>query len=290
MFRSILFLMILTGLVACDSSTPEFYYTKGNLKYKYHDIVEDGRVPKIGDYLTVYIDYKTNDGKLIYSSKDGTYDHKQTIHLGTPSVEGGIEEGFAQLMEGDSVTFYIEAQKFYSHYLFDDVPADISPEDEILITLRLLKIETTKEYESRLEKEEEACDIQEFMTIDSIVNAWKQQGELVQEINGIYMVVGSEESIDTLKYGMNVAVFYKGYYPNNKVFYSNLDKDQADEFKVGVEGQTLEGMKIALLQMTLGQSAKIVVPSYLGFSNHMIESGQVPACTPLIFELNVLPK
>lgn len=274
--------------MSCDSSTPEFYYTQGGLKYKYHDIVEDGKTPAVGDYLTVYIEYRSSEGELIYSSVGTTYDDKQVIHLGYPDVEGGIEEGFAQLMEGDSVTFYIEAQKFYEHYLFKEIPSSLSPESEVTITLRLLQIETAQEYNKRQEEEEVLCELEEFTVIDSIVNSWKEQGDLVEEVNGIYMVKGMPETKDTIKYGTGVKVYYEGYYPNKKVFYSNLNAELPDEFKAGVEGQTIVGMKIALLSLYKGQSAKIVVPSYLGFNDQMIKSGTVPSCTPLIFNLEVV--
>lgn len=282
--------VILLGLLlllSCDSSTPEFYYTKGELKYKYHDIVEDGKIPAVGDYLTVYIDYKTSDGKMIYSSINNTYNDKQVIHLGKPSINGGIEEGFAQLMEGDSVTFYIEAEKFYQHYLFKEIPKEIEPSEEILITLRLLKIESPAEYNHRIAEEEKLCDLEEFTLIDSIADSWKKAGEEVKEVNGIYMVELTPETGDTIKYGNIVSVLYKGYYPNEREFYNNMITNQPDDFKVGVEGQTIEGLKIAFFNMTKGQSAKVIVPSYLGFSDQAIESGQVPPCTPLIFELDI---
>ncbi|MCB9187706.1 MAG: FKBP-type peptidyl-prolyl cis-trans isomerase [Flavobacteriales bacterium] len=289
MFRIFLILLGAIIICSCDSTTPEYYYTKGNLKYKYHDIVEDGKIPAIGDYLTVYIDYRTVDGKIIYSSVQSTYNNKQTIHLGKPSIEGGIEEGFAQLMEGDSVTFYIEANKFFKHYLNQSVPAEIKDDEEVLITLRLLKIESPNEYEVRIGEEEKVCELNEFMEIDSIVNNWKADGDSVFEVGGIYMVKEIPSTLDTIKYGHVVSVFYKGYYSNGKEFYNNLEAEHADDFKVGVEGQTIEGMKIAMLHMNKGQKAKIIVPSYLGFSEQAVNSGQVPSCTPLIFELEIQP-
>lgn len=289
MFRSVIILCSVLMLCSCDSSTPEYYYTKGKLKYKYHDIVEDGKIPAIGDYLTVYIEYRTADDKIIYSSVDGSYNNKQIIHLGVPAIEGGIEEGFAQLMEGDSVTFYIEAEKFYKYYLNQSIPDEISSKEEILITLRLLKIETPKEYELRIAEEEAVCEMEEFMLIDSIVNRWKAEGDSVIAVGGIYMVKEFPITHDTIKYGQMVSVRYRGYYPNGKEFYNNLDAAHTDDFKVGVEGQTIEGLKIAFLNMQKGQNAKLIVPSYLGFSIQAIKSGQVPACTPLLFDLSIQP-
>lgn len=73
MYRILIVLGVVLGLHACDNQTPDYYYTKGGLKYEYHDIVEDGETPAVGDYLTVYIKYKTSDGRVIYDSEKSTY-------------------------------------------------------------------------------------------------------------------------------------------------------------------------------------------------------------------------
>ncbi len=92
--------------------TPEFYYTQNDLKYQYHDIVAEGIVPKVGDYLTVYLQYKNLDDSIFYDSQQTSYDGTNLIVLGKPSVKGGIEEGFAQLIEGDSVSFLLRVNYF----------------------------------------------------------------------------------------------------------------------------------------------------------------------------------
>lgn len=279
----------LLSLVGCDHTTPDFYYTQNGLKYAYHDIVSEGKTVKIGDYLTVLIEYKTADDSVFYSSKLAKYKGTDVIHLGKPTIEGGIEEGFAQLLEGDSVTFYIDAPKFFEAYLNSSVPNFINESEEIKITLRLLKIESPTEYLERVAEEEKVAELKEYESIDSIVNAWEQAGENVHERLGIYMVKGESASTDTLKYGMNANVFYKGYFASGDVFYDNTSNEFPDEYKVGIDGQNIEGMKIALLNLCAGQSAKIIVPSYLGIDEHLVKKGIYPAYSPLIFEIQVLP-
>lgn len=288
MFRAFFLLVVAVLLASCDSKTPDFYFTKGNLKYKYHDISEDGKSPAIGDFLTVLIEYKSQSGDVIYSSLKTTYDGEDVIQLGKPTIDGGIEEGFAQLLEGDSVTFYINSQKFYESYLKTDLPKSLNSDEDILITLRLIKIESPKEYASRIKKEDEIAEMQEFQGIDSVVKSWELAGDSVQEFGGIYMVKTTLPSLDTIRYGTPIGLYYRGYYANGEEFYNNQENEYPDEFKVGVDGQNIEGMKIALLHLTLGQSAKILVPSYLGFNEELIKKRILRPYQSLIFELETV--
>lgn len=274
--------------LACDPSTPNFYYTKNGLKYQYHDIVGEGKTVAVGDYLTVNIEYRTNKDSVLYASRIEKFNGIDVIHLGKPSIEGGIEEGFAQLIEGDSVTFFIDAEKFFHSYLNQMIPDFLSKQDEIRITLRLIRIETPEDYFKRLDEEEKLAELQEFQIIDSIVNSWSLAGDSIQEINGIYLVKGKEVSVDTIFYGDNVAVFLKGYLADGTVIYDNSMNEYPDEYKVGVKGQNLEGVKIALLNLCIGQSAKVVIPSLLGVGEQLTKNGMFPANTPLIFEIQTV--
>ena len=54
--------------MACGIETPEYYHTEGGLKYKYHEISVDGEAPKIGDYLSVSMKWKTEEDSLFYET------------------------------------------------------------------------------------------------------------------------------------------------------------------------------------------------------------------------------
>ncbi len=275
-------------LVSCDSSTPEFYYTQNDLKYQYHDISDSGATPAIGDYLTVYMKYSTVNDSVFYNSKNSTYDGKELIVLGKPSIEGGIEEGFAQLMKGDSVTFYISIDKFFNHYLKKDIPSFLQKDKEMKITMRLLDIESPKSYNKRILLEQMEAEAREFDVMEQILNKWKLTSDTIYDNNSIFMIYEDTSCLSKIVYGDLVKVKYKGYFPDGKVFYDNTESGDYDEFKVGVKGQTIEGMKIALTHMCKGQKSKILVPSHLGFGESVIEQGLVPKYTPVIFEIEVL--
>ncbi len=58
-------------LISClNRQTPEFYFTENGLKYQYHDIVIDGEHPRENNFLNVYMEFKTVDDSVFYSSKN----------------------------------------------------------------------------------------------------------------------------------------------------------------------------------------------------------------------------
>ena len=288
MFRILVLVVVSYAMLSCDTSTPEFYYTQNDLKYKYHDIADGGVVPAIGDYLTVYMQYKDQNDSIFYNSLYSTYDGKELIKLGKPSIEGGIEEGFAQLQLGDSVTFFIEVDKFFKHYLNKEIPAYLDAKEEMRISLRLLNIESPLTYEKRILLEQLKAEAIELDLLEGVIQKWDIEGDSVYNKNNVFMVYEDTNCLNRVAYGDLVKVKYKGYFIDGKVFYDNTAGDDYDEFKVGVKDQTIEGMKIALVHMCYGQKAKVLVPSDLGFGASVIEQGLVPKYAPVIFEIEVL--
>lgn len=288
MYKLLLPIVFVLLIWSCDTSTPDYFYTQNNLKYQYHDISDSGATPAIGDYLTVYMQYSKMNDSVFYNSQTSTYDGKELIVLGKPNIEGGIEEGFAQLMKGDSVTFFIAVDKFFKHYLAKDIPTFLESEKEMKITMRLLDIESPKAYKKRILFEEMQAEANEFEIMEGILQEWELTADTVYDNNSVFMMYEDTSCKAKIVYGDIVKVKYKGYFPDGKVFYDNTDSDEFDEFKVGVKGQTIDGMKIALTHMCKGQKTKVLVPSHLGFGESVIEEGLVPKYTPVIFEIEVL--
>ncbi len=134
-------------VLSCGRETPEFYTTEHGLKYKYHDINSEGISPKQGDYLSVFMEWKTIKDSVFYSSKKTSPTGVEVIKIGKQKHLGGIEEAFYLLQKGDSVSFFINALTFYEDYLnTSKIPYFLNKEDDIEITIRLLDIENQKQY------------------------------------------------------------------------------------------------------------------------------------------------
>lgn len=79
-----------------------------------------------------------------------------------------------------------------------------------------------------------------------------------------------------------VFVYYTGYFLDGSEFYSNVG-GEAYAFPAG-EGYVLPGFDEGVLLMHEGGTAKMLIPSYLGYGN----SGYyMPAYTPLLFEVEL---
>src|ERR1051326_7685907 len=84
--------------------------------------------------------------------------------------------------------------------------------------------------------------------------------------------------------GDNVSVNYVGKLTNDTVFDSSYPRKQPFSFKVG-QKQAIEGWDEGLQLMHVGDSAKLVVPSALGYGDRQI--GNIPPGSTLVFTIKV---
>ncbi len=128
-----------TILIGCETETPEYFFTEGGLKYKYQDIVGEGKEPQIGDVLSVDMKWSTIEDSVFYTSVNTGYNGADIVKLKKQNQPGGIEEGFAKLIEGDSVTFYINPERFFKEYIQAETPVFLLNDAEMKIDIRLIK-------------------------------------------------------------------------------------------------------------------------------------------------------
>jgi FKBP-type peptidyl-prolyl cis-trans isomerase len=275
----------------CTRKTPDYYKTEHGLKYKYHDISSDQATPNRGDYLTVYMQWKTKKDSIFYDSRKSSPIGIDIIKLGKPKHLGGIEEGIAKLQKGDSVSFFISPGRFYKDYLNqDNLPNFLKKEKEMVITIRLLEIESPTEYKLNLVKKSERLELNELKAVSQLVKKWKQENDSVIEVEGSFVVLENSKDTNRLKYGDIIKLDYEASFLNNTTFYSTYKNGGADEFQIGKEAQMVQGLKNALSIMTYNQKAKVLVPSYQGFGSNGSAGMLVPPYTPIIYKVNVLPR
>lgn len=292
MIRQLSFItLVLLFFAGCKHSTPDFYTTEHGLKYRYHDINSDELIPKRGDYLSVYMKWKTINDSVFYDSELISPSGIDIIKLGKPKHLGGIEEGFEKLQKGDSVSFYIEPNRFYKDYLGrDEIPFFLIEEKEIIITLRLIDIESPNEYLERVEREKEELELNELKNISMLVEQWKSENDSVIEINGSFLVLEETSDTSQIRYGNIIQLNYKASFINGVEFYNTYKNGFPDEFQVGKDAQMVEGLRYAISKMCYGQKGKVLVPSYQGFGSKGSAGNVVPPYTPIIYEIEVLEK
>ncbi len=86
--------------------------------------------------------------------------------------------------------------------------------------------------------------------------------------------------------GKMVAVHYEGSLENGKVFDSSYPRKKPIEFRLG-QGQVIEGWDEGIALLRVGDKARFVIPSYLGYGSHGA-GGSIPPNATLIFDVELM--
>ena len=291
--KMITLVTLLLLMISCNREVPEYYITQHGLKYKYHDVSTEEETPQKGEFLKVRMQWKapTSDS-IFYDSRNYSPDGIVVLRLGKQKHLGGIEEAFSKLKKGDSVSFYISPDFFYSDYLnLSTIPEFLKNEQEMIITLRLVDILTEEEYKKQQQNKQDVLELKELKSITQELKEWRKKYDTIYEIEGVYWTIlekGEEDSL--FRYNDVVTINYTASFLNGTVFYDTYKNGYPDEFQLGREQQMVEGLQDVLLKLHSGDRAKILVPSYRGFGSKGSKSGIVPPYTPIVYEVEVYKK
>lgn len=86
--------------------------------------------------------------------------------------------------------------------------------------------------------------------------------------------------------GKKVSVHYKGQLANGKEFDNSFKRKQPIEFALGV-GQVIEGWDEGIQLLHVGDKARFVIPSYLGYGSRGA-GGVIPPNATLIFDVELV--
>ncbi|MDT0678279.1 peptidylprolyl isomerase [Autumnicola musiva] len=124
--------------------------------------------------------------------------------------------------------------------------------------------------------------------------ARKQQEELLGEISrgfektesGLRYKIEKEGSGAKAEKGKTVSVHYKGMLTDGTVFDSSYKRKQPIEFPVGV-GHVIKGWDEGILMLKVGDQARFVVPSHLGYGERGA-GGVIPPNAALVFDVELV--
>ena len=86
--------------------------------------------------------------------------------------------------------------------------------------------------------------------------------------------------------GKNVSVHYQGALENGNVFDSSYKRKQPIDFQLGV-GQVIEGWDEGIALLKVGDKARFVIPSYLGYGSRGA-GGVIPPDATLVFDVELM--
>lgn len=86
--------------------------------------------------------------------------------------------------------------------------------------------------------------------------------------------------------GQNVAVHYKGMFPDGQVFDSSYQRGNPIEFPVGM-GNVIAGWDEGIQLLKVGDKARFVIPSHLGYGSRGA-GGVIPPDATLVFDVELM--
>jgi FKBP-type peptidyl-prolyl cis-trans isomerase len=100
-----------------------------------------------------------------------------------------------------------------------------------------------------------------------------------------YQIIQKGNGIQAEK-GKKVSVHYQGALENGQVFDSSYKRKQPIEFQLGV-GQVIEGWDEGIALLQVGDKARFVIPSYLGYGSRGA-GGVIPPDATLVFDVELM--
>ncbi len=281
---SLLTLLILLAGYSCRRNTkyPEFSAVGNGTYYRLHKIGENTEKPRHGDYVTVNLAYTTMNDSIFFK---GT----RKMQVDSPAYEGSVDACFALLAVGDSATFILMADEFFTRTLKTSVPVFIPSDGSMKIKAGMQNIQTLEEYEK--EKEAFLTWIEDFGEYEKVVLRQFISSEkpgINPLPSGIFYINIRPGKGKKVEAGDTLTINYEGRFLNGKFFDSTVKRKQPFQFVYGTEWQVIKGLEEAVGMMREGEHSLFIMPSELGFGNTGSSTGVIPPFTSLIFEVEIL--
>jgi FKBP-type peptidyl-prolyl cis-trans isomerase FkpA len=277
-----IFLMIICFSCHRNSKYPEFTDLGNGTWYRLHKIGENTAKPRPGDYITVNLAYSTMNDSVFFR---GT----RKLQIDTAAYEESVDACFALMAEGDSATFILRADDFFSKTLGTSVPLFIPPDGSVKINTGMQDIQTREEYEN--EKEAFLTWIEDFGDYEKIILRQFISSEkpgITPLPSGIYYINLRPGKGKKVELGDTLTINYEGRFLNGKFFDSTVKRHQPFQFVYGTEWQVIKGLEEAIGMMREGEHSLFILPSEMGFGNTGSSTGVIPPFTSLIFEVEIL--
>lgn len=153
-------------------------------------------------------------------------------------------------------------------------------------TISCSKIDEIEQFDAVAQHEKDLIIIEDYIASENLDTYDIKE-------TGVNIEITEEGTEDTDIYPTNdtstdedsqyVTVKYKGYFTDGTVF--DDQTAEGDSITFPLDGVII-GWQLAIPEMTKGDKATVIIPSYYGYGNYAI--GTIPASTVLVFDIELL--
>ncbi|MGQ9847578.1 MAG: FKBP-type peptidyl-prolyl cis-trans isomerase [Bacteroidales bacterium] len=223
----------------------------------------DKNAPKAqsGDIIEVHYTGYFEDGKIFDSSVRRNEPIRFT--LGKGQVIKGWEEGLSMLSEGEKARIIIPYQLAYGE---NGRPPAIPPKANLIFDVELISVHKP------------------IKPVPFDTNG----KDTLKTASGLKYIIVQKAEKNAIKAekGKTVKVHYTGYFEDNKMFDSSVERGTPFEFKLGT-GMVIKGWDEGIELMHVGEKVRFLIPYQLAYGENGYP-GVIPPKSNLIFDVELL--
>lgn len=252
------------------------------LQYQIHTDNEGERI-KEGDIVTLQMVYRTDSDSVLFD----TYKLGQPIKLmvSPATFKGDLMDGLKMLTEKDSATFLINADSLFEKTFNFPRPAFIRAGSYLTFNVKVDKVQSKAQIDEEMKAETEKQSALESVNIEKYIADKKLN--LTKTPSGLMYQITKQGGAEKAAAGDTVVVHYTGTLLNGNKFDSSKDGGKPLEFPVG-QSAVIKGWDEAFMLLSKGTSAKLIVPSALGYGPSAVGNGAIPAFSTLVFDVELV--
>ncbi|MEI7596851.1 MAG: FKBP-type peptidyl-prolyl cis-trans isomerase [Bacteroidota bacterium] len=287
------------GIVGC-SKYPGYKKTDNGLYYKVDKKGASDVMPKEGDVVLVEILCKTEKGSIFFDTR------KEPVPSYVPvsafKYKGDMAEAFWLFAAGDSGSFIVPVDTLTKHGQFQ-LPDSLKGQ-LFYFSIRVDSLIPKAEWEKRIsqfQKQQAEASQNMAKTENDNLQLYLTENKITATptASGLYIITTKKGTGKKASSNSTVVVNYTGSLLDGKVFDTSV-KSVAEKFNIlnpnrkyepfpvnlG-KGEVIPGWDEALATMSVGQKAKLIIPSKLGYGERAMGE-MIPAFSTLVFEVEVL--
>jgi FKBP-type peptidyl-prolyl cis-trans isomerase len=271
---------------ACSSENSKKYEsTENGLEYKYCVKSESNKKPQSGDKLLLKVRFYNEKDTLLWDSRE--ISSRFIMDFVQPQSPGNtVNDAYAMMHEGDSMSFLINARQFYSAADPKSPMIQKFRDDEKLrFQIKLEKIYSPSEFEEEAKKVIKPLCEEEKMLLEDYIE--KQYPEAKPTQSGLYIIHTKQGAGKQVNNQDEVAIHYRATYINGELIYTTYAKADPLIFRVN-DPFVWPCLAELVKTMKKGGKAVCVSPSKLAAGEYGDKKLRIPPCKSIIFEVELV--
>ena len=293
MKKTLLFSLAASLAFFMTSCGDGFEETETGILYKLHVHNEDSSKPAEGDIIFLDIKIKTESAdSLLFASdevnkREGFPYFEQLVK---PSFDGDYSEVLAMMHVGDSATIKIDADTFFHNvFKIDSLPGFVEPGSKVIVDVKLAKYMTLDNFKVYFNKIQSDKDAKQRVMENKLISDYMTANNLAATptASGLYFIETKKGNGKKPENGMLASINYEGTFLYDTIPFDGNKGNPPYMVPLG-QHTVIPGWEEAILLMTEGSKATIIVPYRLAYGPRAMGGGIIPAYSTLKFDMELV--